>query len=806
MDSMSNGFISYATYDDGSCPYIHAGCTNPNAVNFRSIANQDDGSCVYAGCLDSQASNFNPSATFTDRCVPLVVGCTNSHAANFYAAANTDDGSCLLVGCTDSTRLNFDSNANLDSGLCTPWFYGCTDQESASYDAFYTKLEASACIYLGCMDSSYANYDPRNIYDFSPSVCSNVRRTRRELETRRRLLACPDPTASNYNQEGTCTYPVRGCKDSYAINYASSAEAERSPSDCAYPIRGCTMQEGSLNYDSNAVIFEGCVFTKAGCMDSTASNFNAAANTHDSLSCTHDVYGCTAEIALNYDSLATAMMDGSCAFSVTGCMDTAARNFAADANTACVKCCTYARLGCMSQAALNFDSSANLDDGSCTVESPPPSPPPPQPPPSMPSPLPPPTDPPLPSPPPQSLPSAAVPSLKPPSSSQPLLQAFTPSQPSQVFVTIIRMVASGTVDDYTAALRSDILARFAKAAGVAESRVSLEVTAASVNLVVTITSTSKTAAGSVKSSLEPSLSSVAAATALLPPGVTVESVPTLEVVKSAELSSPPPASVSPPTAEGSSTVLAISAVVGAAGAALILSVACYLRKVRRRKHRQNAQARPAVALGMAAQNSGPVLSQDKASWSTFHSLPIQSQAEAQASSSKSDLPDASAAGPSQKKTVTSAVVRIRSHMQLTGGEECNAATEASRSGLPMRSDRQKAAMAEKLAEARFAKTGVAHSASRGFATPKEISVQASRERPERIYCERLPPPSQLATGASSSVEALPQFSKRATIASSSVETQVGCMGRVAGINDASTETHGADVDLESSIQLDLGGD
>ena len=114
-------------------------------------------------------------------------------------------------------------------------------------------------------------------------------------------------------------------------------------------------------------------------------------------------------------------------------------------------------------------------------------------------------------------------------------------------------------------------------------------------------------------------------------------------------------------------------------------------------------------------------------------------------------------------------------------------------------------MAEKLAEARFAKTGVAHSASRGFATPKEISVQASRERPERIYCARLPPPSQLATGASSSVEALPQFSKRATIASSSVETQVGCMGRVAGINDASTETHGADVDLESSIQLTLKG-
>ena len=32
--------------------------------------------------------------------------------------ANTDDGSCIYPGCTDATATNYDPNANLDDGSC----------------------------------------------------------------------------------------------------------------------------------------------------------------------------------------------------------------------------------------------------------------------------------------------------------------------------------------------------------------------------------------------------------------------------------------------------------------------------------------------------------------------------------------------------------------------------------------------------------------------------------------------------------------------------------------------------------------
>ena len=70
--------------------------------------------------------NYDPSATVPARASPRLSAAPTRSADNYYPAANTDDGSCFIVGCTDSTRLNFDAAANFDSGLCTPWFYGCT--------------------------------------------------------------------------------------------------------------------------------------------------------------------------------------------------------------------------------------------------------------------------------------------------------------------------------------------------------------------------------------------------------------------------------------------------------------------------------------------------------------------------------------------------------------------------------------------------------------------------------------------------------------------------------------------------------
>ena len=80
MDSTSELFNTVATYDDGSCPPppIYPGCTDSSAVNFRFLANQNDGTSRFVGCTDSNRSNYNPFATDDDgSCTPWYYGCTS---------------------------------------------------------------------------------------------------------------------------------------------------------------------------------------------------------------------------------------------------------------------------------------------------------------------------------------------------------------------------------------------------------------------------------------------------------------------------------------------------------------------------------------------------------------------------------------------------------------------------------------------------------------------------------------------------------------------------------------------------------
>ena len=49
---------------------------------------------------------------------PPVFGCTDSLAINYDSLANHDDGSCMYDGCTDATACNYDALATIDDGSC----------------------------------------------------------------------------------------------------------------------------------------------------------------------------------------------------------------------------------------------------------------------------------------------------------------------------------------------------------------------------------------------------------------------------------------------------------------------------------------------------------------------------------------------------------------------------------------------------------------------------------------------------------------------------------------------------------------
>jgi hypothetical protein len=153
------------------------------------------------------------------------------------------------------------------------------------------------------------------------------------------------------------------------------------------------------------------------------------------------------------------------------------------------------------------------------------------------------------------------------------------------FLTVVTMTASGDVADYTASVQAAIVANFASAAGVAQSRVSLRVSAASVRLEITIESASKAAADAAQSSLAPALADASATADLMPAGFTVESTPTIAVVAAPEpgttLSPPPPSRSPTPSASSLGGVLG-----GGVGGAAILLVLILLLWKRRRVSRR----------------------------------------------------------------------------------------------------------------------------------------------------------------------------------------------------------------------------
>ena len=81
--------------DDTNNNITIMGCTDPNATNYNTNANQDDGSCTY--------SNY---------------GCTNPEAANYNPNATEDDGSCIILGCIDENAINYNPDATNDNGSC----------------------------------------------------------------------------------------------------------------------------------------------------------------------------------------------------------------------------------------------------------------------------------------------------------------------------------------------------------------------------------------------------------------------------------------------------------------------------------------------------------------------------------------------------------------------------------------------------------------------------------------------------------------------------------------------------------------
>ena len=109
------------------------GCTDSEANNYQSEAEEDDGSCTYDpepvyGCTDDSANNYNSEATEDDNTCEYdpepIYGCTDDGANNYNSNATVDDESCEYdpeleceVEITNHYRGHVQSDAEQDAIL-----------------------------------------------------------------------------------------------------------------------------------------------------------------------------------------------------------------------------------------------------------------------------------------------------------------------------------------------------------------------------------------------------------------------------------------------------------------------------------------------------------------------------------------------------------------------------------------------------------------------------------------------------------------------------------------------------------------
>lgn len=425
------------------------------------------------------------------------------------------------------------------------------------------------------------------------------------------MIGCLFPGALNYApgavQSGPCEYKTTGCTSPTALNYNS--EATEDDLSCIMPVAGCTIHNSANSYVDGAPTtpmyqgrFVGSALRNVGEVVlptyGAVTNFNPSANVNSG--CVIALEGCMNPAAVNYNSKATVNSNTWCIMPVSGCMmpspetvstgaltnnkDGGAANFNVAATVNVVANCVVGRKGCPNPAAHNYDAHATIDDGSCytavvgCLD-----------------------------------PSAMnfncssldsfvrcsytdrtdVPIIhdvgacnyaySPPPAARPGIPAGYPTREVKEY----KIDATGTVSDYTDAIKDQIAQTFATTTGAAFDMIRVLVTAGSVVITVEIETTPTVSAAVIEAALATHMATADSATAFINQGfplpiIQVLSTPTSTTAIVVDVMPPTP----PPSPEEDNDGAIVGGIVGGFFAiGLCIGVFCYLKKKRDKKKR-----------------------------------------------------------------------------------------------------------------------------------------------------------------------------------------------------------------------------
>tara|TARA_R100001463_G_scaffold6227_3_gene20525 strand:+ start:2236 stop:12039 length:9804 start_codon:yes stop_codon:yes gene_type:complete len=392
-DPTAFNYNNIAAFDDGSCIDVIPGCTDPGADNHcQNNCNTDDNSCVYYGCIDPNAFNYDADANTDDgSCIPFVYGCMDDLQdtipgtttlyyvySNYDPSVNTDNGSCQLavLGCTQSDQYNFNPSATFDDGSCVPFVYGCMDVNASNYWAIGGATvpvvntpcnedndgagNNECCVYGGCNALGAVNYNSNDVADDDCEWCNPV-------ETPIAISGAIHPTQGHGLIQVNWSLPTISNQPGTVLSYTKTileyVEWEM-PADL--PIGSWT----TVTINDPAVTF----YSVFGLNDDTLYKVRIQMvcdqNSSDMVYTSAEdipeaIGGCTDSAALNECS-GCNYNDGSCIYPILGCTDPAAINTCTNNCNTDDNSCVYEILGCTDPNATNpCTNNCNTDDGSC---------------------------------------------------------------------------------------------------------------------------------------------------------------------------------------------------------------------------------------------------------------------------------------------------------------------------------------------------------------------------------------------------------------------------------------------------------
>ena len=297
--SSETGFNMYNADTGEVVGSLSAGTyTNSSTIN-EEVCVQDN-ACYYIEMTDSFGDGIGSSGTWA----VTWNGVTIANGGGSGWSVQTSDTWCFGPGCQDSNASNFNPTATSDSGECE--YLGCTDATACNYDEFATADDGS-CAYesliIDITPDNYASEISWDLVDDMGAVIASGNFEGTELclgeacYTFTMYDSFGDGICCSYGQGGYVVSDQNGTVLAEGGDYGSS----ESTSFCLPAVPGCT-DELACNYTEGSNVDDGsCDYSCIGCMDQAAANYDPTATQENEGSCIYCEAGTYVAIVEMYD-------------------------------------------------------------------------------------------------------------------------------------------------------------------------------------------------------------------------------------------------------------------------------------------------------------------------------------------------------------------------------------------------------------------------------------------------------------------------------------------------------------------------